>query len=230
MRLFLGVLIGLLLAVGIAAAAAYMAFGELTDIGERDRSKDVSETHDLQGFDEISVGGVYELNVHVGPAFSVEVSGAPEEMERIDVDVEDGVLRLEQEDRKFSKRRWRNMGLTAEITLPALSAIHVAGVADAEVDGVDAEDFSASLSGVGEVDLAGTCGALTARVSGVGELDASDLQCAEVDVRVSGVGEARVYASQSVYASVSGIGSIDVEGSPTNVVKDKSLFADISVR
>lgn len=230
MRLFLGVLIGLLLAVGIAAAAAYMAFGELTDIGERDRSKDISETYDLQGFDEISVGGVYELNVRVGPAFSVEVSGAPEEMERIDVGVEDGVLRLEQEDRKFSRRRWRNMGLTAEITLPALSAIHVAGVADAEVDGVDAEDFSASLSGVGEVDLAGTCGALTARVSGVGELDASDLQCAEVDVRVSGVGEARVYASQSVYASVSGIGSIDVEGSPANVVKDKSLFADISVR
>lgn len=230
MRLFLGILIGLLLAIGIAAAAAYMAFGELTDIGERDRSKDITETYDLQGFDRISVGGVYELDVSVGPEFSVTVSGAEDEMARMEIDVVDGVLELGQQVHKLGKRRWRNMGLTATISLPTLTAIDVAGVAEADVAGVDAETFSASLSGVGEVDLAGTCGSLTARVSGVGELDASELHCADVDVRVSGVGEARVYASKSVYASVSGVGSIDVDGSPSEVVKDKSLFADISVR
>lgn len=230
MRLFLGILIGLLLAVGIAAAAAYMAFGELTDIGERDRSKDITRTYDLQGFDQISVGGVYELDVRVGGDFSITVSGAPDEMDRMEIEVVDGVLQLGQEEPKFGKRRWRNMGLTADISLPSLTAIDVAGVAEVDVEGVDAETFSASLAGVGELDLVGTCRSLTARVSGVGELDASELQCADVDVRVSGVGEARVYAGQSVYASVSGVGSIDVEGSPSEVVEDKSFFADISVR
>ena len=64
----------------------------------------------------------------------------------------------------------------------------------------------------------------------MGDLDAEELRCADVEVRVSGIGEARVYASESVDASVSGIGSISIYGSPSDVTKDKSVFADISVK
>lgn len=230
MRLFLGILIGLVLAIGIAAAAAYMAFGEISDFGDRDRSADVTQTYDFEGFDQIAVGGVYELDVQVGSDFSVRISGAPEEMARVEAEVEDGVLRLDQEDRNHGVRRWRNLGLTAVVTMPALTGLSVSGVAEADVAGVKAENFSARLSGVGEIDISGTCGALSAHVSGVGELDAADLECADVDVHVSGVGDAKVYASESVYATVSGIGSISVYGSPDRVEKNGGLFADISVR
>lgn len=230
MKIFFGILIGLVLAIMIAAGAAYMAFGNIRDFEERDKSGDVSMSYDLTGFDRIVVGGVYELNVRVGEGFSIEVSGAPDEMERMEIEVEDGVLRLGQQERMRGKRRWRDQGLSAEITMPALAALNVSGVTDANVTGVDADDFSARLSGVGEIDIAGTCGSLTARVSGVGALDAENLQCVDVEVRVSGIGDAEVYASQSVHASVSGIGSIGIYGSPSVVETDKSLFADISVK
>jgi putative autotransporter adhesin-like protein len=230
MKLIFGILIGLVLAVGIAGGAAYMAFGDITDIGERDKGNDISQTYELAGFNEIDIGGVYEVDVRVGPDFSVTLSGAPDEMARADVAVESGVLRLTQEDPRRGKRRWRNMGLTAEISLPALNAIEIAGVADVDIDGVAADDFSVRLAGVGEIDVAGTCNALSARVSGVGELDAADLQCADVDVRVSGVGEASVYASRSVDASVGGIGSITVYGSPAQVEKSSGFLADITVK
>ncbi len=123
------------------------------------------------------------------------------------------------------------MGLTAEITMPALRSIDLAGVADGDVRGVDSESFDVDLSGVGDLNISGSCGRLNADVSGVGDLNARELECRVVDVDVSGVGEASVYASEEVDASVNGIGSITIYGSPSNVDKSTSTFlSSISVK
>lgn len=230
MKFLLGILIGLLLAVSIAAGAAYIAFGDLRDFGDRDRSNDITETYDLTGFDKIDVGGVYEIDVMVGGDYAIAVSGAPEEMSRIEVYVENGELFLDQKRPERGKRRFRNHGLTAVISVPALSAIDVSGVVDGEVKGISAGAFSADLSGVGDLDLSGTCENLDADVSGVGDLDAEDLKCLTVDIQVSGIGDATVYASQAVEASVSGIGSITVYGSPSQVEKESGFISNITVK
>lgn len=230
MKIFFGVVIGLVLAIGIAAMAAKYAFGSLGDVGERDKSKDITETMDLAGFDEIDVGGVFELDVSVGGDFSVIVSGAPSEMERLNARVENGALKLDRKEGEHAKRRWRDFGLTAEITLPALKGVDIAGVADARISGVDADEFDIDLAGVGDLTVTGTCGSLEADVSGVGDLNAKGLECDDVDIDVSGVGSASVYASSAADASVSGIGSIDIYGSPARVEKSSSFIASISVK
>lgn len=232
MKFILGLLVGLILAVGIAAGGAYMAFGDLRDIdfGDRDRSEDVTETYELSGFDAIEVGGVFEIDVSVGGDFSVVLTGAASEMERVEAKVENGELVLDQRRPDRGKRRWRNQGVTATISMPAMTAIDVSGVVDGDVTGIDAESFSADFSGVGDLNLSGTCGSLKARLSGVGDLDARELECLTADVDVSGIGEASVYASEEADASVSGIGSISIYGSPAKVDKDSSFLADISVK
>lgn len=230
MRIFFGIIIGLVLAIGIAATAANYAFGSLRDVSDRDKSKDVTETFDLTGFDEIDVGGVFELDVTVGGDFSVVISGAPSEMERLEAGVENGVLKLDRKEGQRGKHRWRDFGLTAEITLPALTSVDIAGVADGRIEGVDADNFEIDLAGVGDLNIDGSCGRLDADVSGVGDLDAKGLECREVDIEVSGVGSASVYASEAVDASVSGIGSVDIYGSPSNVEKSSSFIASISVK
>jgi hypothetical protein len=100
---------------------------------------------------------------------------------------------------------------------------------DGRVAGISADGFRADLSGVGDLELAGECVALEANVSGVGDLDAADLRCANVTVTVSGVGEAKVYASESVDASVTGMGDISIAGDPKEVRKSGGLFSDIDV-
>jgi len=229
MKFFFGLIIGLFLAVGIAAAAAYMAFGEIGDFGERDRSKDITQQYDFVDFDRIDIGGVYEIDVAVGGDFSVEISGSPEAMARVEAAVENGELVL-GEEKRTGKRHWRNHGLTAVISMPALTAIDVAGVVDGDVTGISADQFDADLSGVGDLDLEGSCGSLNVHVSGVGDLDAKGLECENVEVSVSGVGDASVYASQSVDASVSGIGSISIYGSPANVEKSGGFLSSIDVK
>lgn len=230
MRIFFGVIIGLVLAICIAFFAAKQAFGGFSDIGGRDKSKDVTQTLDLAGFDRIDIGGVFEIDVAVGGDFAVTVSGAPEDIERLDATVENGVLKLDQDDNRAGKKRWRNQGMTAVISLPSLTGFDLAGVASGEVTGVDADEFRVDLAGVGDLTLAGTCGRLDAQVSGVGDLDARALECREVDIDVSGVGEASVYASEAVDATVSGIGSIDIYGSPAAVEKTSNFIASITVK
>ncbi|WP_425407932.1 head GIN domain-containing protein [Hyphococcus sp.] len=230
MKVFFGVIIGLALAIGVAVAAAYYAFGGIGDLGGRDKSNDVMRTIDVTGFDRIDIAGVYEIDVTVGGDYSVQISGAPSEMEKLDASVSNGELVLDQDRSKKTKRSWRNTGLTAVIILPSLSAIDIAGVADATVRGVEGDEFRVDLSGVGDIDVSGTCGRLDADVSGVGELNARALECRDVDVEVSGIGEAKVYASQSVDAAVNGIGSISVYGSPENVDKSSTFLSSISVK
>ena len=230
MRIFFGIIIGLVLAVGIAFFAAKSAFGDLRDIGGRDKSKDVTQTLDLAGFDRIDIAGVFEVDVTVGGDFAVTVSGAPDQMDRLDATVENGVLKLDQDEIRFGKNRWRNQGMSAPISLPSLNGFDLAGVADGDVTGIDAEDFRVDIAGVGDLTLTGSCGRFDAQVSGVGDLNAKGLECREVDIDVSGVGSAAVFASESVDASVSGIGSVDIYGSPSKVEKTNSFIASINVR
>lgn len=229
MKFLVGLVIGAIIAAAIGAGAIAIAFGELDDIEIKDRDKgnDITRTLDLKDFDKIEVAGVYELDVTVGPEFAITLSGREEELDRVEASVEDGVLVLDQGKRE--KHSLRRHGVTATISMPALSALDVAGVVDGEIDGIAGGDFAVDLSGVGDVDLSGECDALTARVSGVGDLNAEDLKCKTAKVSVSGVGDASVYASEAVEASISGMGEIDVYGSPPSVEKSGGMFSHIEV-
>lgn len=232
MRIFFGFLIGLVIAGAIAATAFKVAWGDIADIGDRDRGDDKTETVAVADFDRISIAGVFELDVAVGGDYSVTLSGKEEDLARTTAEVQDGVLVLDTGERdREGKRRFVKHGISAKIAMPALNGIDVAGVVDGEIRGINAESFSADVSGVGDLDLSGTCGSFDADVSGVGDLDAESLECRSVKIDVSGVGEASVYASESVDAQIAGIGKINVSGSPAQVSKSQSSpFGRISVK
>lgn len=223
MKIFLGFLIGLILAGAIAATALKVAWGDITDVGDRDRAADETRAIEVADFDRIDIAGVVELDATVGGDYALTLSGRADDLDRARAEVVDGELILDtahnegRVGRKIIRR-----GVTATLTVPALSAVEAAGVVDGEVKGISAGAFSVDISGVGDLKLSGTCDALDAEVSGVGDLDAKDLQCRTVDVEVSGVGGAGVYASESASAEIAGIGKIEIYGSPPSVSKSNS--------
>ncbi len=232
MRLLLGFLVGLVIAGIIAVTALKVAWGDVTDLDSRDRGDDKTMTIDVGDFDRVSVAGVFEVDVTVGGDYAVTLSGKEDDLARTSARVENGRLTLDTAKRnEGGKRKFVKHGVTAKISLPSLNAIEAAGVVDGDIQGIDAESFSADISGVGELTLSGNCGNFDAEVSGVGELDANDLKCRSVKVDVSGVGSASVYASESVDAELAGIGKIEIAGSPANVSKSQSSpFGRISVK
>lgn len=184
-----------------------------------------SATLDLRDFDAIEIGGAYELDVIVGEDYSIELSGPSDEMARVEASLKNGALVLGSKKRHTGDHK----GVKAVVTMPALNRIAVSGVANADISGVRADHFKLDLSGVGKVNIAGACGKVFVRVSGVGEVDAQSLQCKAADVKVAGIGQARVYASESVSAEVSGMGGIVVDGSPKAIDKRGGFFSEIKV-
>ncbi len=187
---------------------------------------EVSRQFDLTDFETIAIAGVFELDAKAGEEYAIILSGHEKQMERVDISVRNGKLTLS------SRRGGRGKKTTiyAEVRAPRLTGIVVSGVAEADITNIEADEFKARLSGVGEVTIEGECGFLDAKVSGVGELDAEDLKCREVDVIVSGVGSASVYAAEIVDARVSGMGDIEVSGAPSKVRKSGGFLADISIK
>ena len=187
-----------------------------------------TQTFDFKNFEQVSVSGVYDLDVKVGEAFSITLSGHDQEMENLKVREEDGVLHL---GKKNKKQKYKNSnGIEASITLPNLTGLKVSGVAEGNITGIDADNFDIRVSGVGEVTMSGRCNHMTAKVSGVGEISAKDLKCNDVHVALSGVGEADVYASKSIDVSASGVGEVNVWGKPEEVSKSKGFMSSINIK
>lgn len=209
----------------IYLSAALMAFAPPAFAGET-----VRRSFELQDFSAIEISGAYDLDVKVGDDYSVTISGHETELARSEVSVRNGALVLGSRKRLHrEKDHDGHDSLTATVTLPALDRLTVSGVVDADISGVDAGAFEVNLSGVGEVNIEGRCKRLDARVSGVGELNARALECAEADIALSGMGEASVYAREAAKAEVSGMGEINIYGSPKTVDKRGGFFSEISV-
>lgn len=193
------------------------------------RAQEAERVLPLEGFDKVAVAGVYDLNVVVGPTFVVRLRGGADQLDRVVAEVRRDTLVLDLKDRKGGWKGRRDQHIEAYVSAPSLVGVDISGVADARIAGIKSNLFKAAMSGVGELRLEGACRQLSAEVSGVGDLDATKLKCANVWVQVSGVGEAGVFASEAVDATVSGMGDIRVIGSPKKVKKSGGLFADISV-
>lgn len=208
-----------------ATISSLLCFSALNaQAGNNDK---ISKSFDYEGFSEIEIAGVYNLDVKVGGDFGIDLSGREKEMKRVEVEMKGDTLILSQKKRKG----WggNQKGIDAVITLPVLSEIEVSGVVDGAIDGVDSENFVVEVSGVGDLEISGRCGNLDASVSGVGDLDAKKFECKNVEISLAGVGDATVFASEAVDASVSGVGDIDVYGAPKSVEKSGGMFSDISV-
>ena len=182
---------------------------------------------ELGEFDRIQVAGAYELHVQVGGKYAVNISGSDRALGRLNVHVDDGTLVLDQ-NKEFADG-FHLESLKATITMPRLKGVEVKGFADVEIEGIDADTFDAELGGAAAMELSGRCGALNARLSGIGELDAKALRCKRVEVRVSGIGAASAYASEVADVKSTGIGGIDIYGSPPIVNKDASPFSGVTI-
>ena len=181
----------------------------------------------LDAFNSILIKGGMELNIEVGPGFSVEVTGDDYRASDVEFIVDDGELTIDMPDR--GRRFWDDADIAVSITMPEMVGIRVDGAVDAEIDGIDSDVFELDLRGAGDIELSGTCGDLTVDVRGAGDIDAEDLKCKDVKVELRGAGDVTVFAKESIDARLAGIGNIDVMGKPENVRKRLGGLGNISI-
>lgn len=152
-----------------------------------------AETRNLQGFDMVSAAGRVEVEIVIGPEYSVELTGP--RVDNVITRVEGGRLEIEP---RTNRRGWRGRDAHVRITMPSLRGLDVAAGAELTASAVAASDFALDVSSGGSVDVRGSCETLALDVSSGASVQAGDFRCASVRADASSGASATVYAANAI--------------------------------
>ncbi len=188
-----------------------------------------TRTYTIQPFTKIYLEGTFKVILEQGAQPGLRIKTDEDNFKYINVESNAQSLSL-----KITKKHFDFESLTLYITFKELEELKIEGGISLETKGyVDLKDFYLNVQGgadiemnmkaenisvIGEggvkIEFDGIASELKAKVSGAGYLDAADLKAKKVDVRIEGVGAAAVYATDNLYASISGVGKIRYKGDP----------------
>lgn len=179
-------------------------------------------------FDRVELAGHYDVRVTVGGAPSVRAEGDEAELERLEIKVVDGQLRIGSKPGS-----WTSTGKTiVHVTAPSLQAVEVSGSGNMEVGafrtqrfegdvagsgnlvmkGLDSEEASFDIAGSGNVRAAGRARDIELEVAGSGNGQFAELQAENARISIAGSGGAQVRASGTAAVSIVGSGNVGVTG------------------
>jgi hypothetical protein len=189
----------------------------------------VSETRQVAEFDRIHLKGSGKVFLTRGESLSIEIK------------TDDNILpviKTEVTDRKLviSNKNYnpRPTVLSYFITVNDLKGIAVSGSADITSDSkLVADNFSADISGSGDMRLelevgnldsdisgsgtmrfSGKADSLAASIKGAGNIRAFDMQARNVSLKITGSGNCEVNASETLNVKITGSGDVKFKGSP----------------
>lgn len=201
----------------------------------------IRETRDLPSFDQIDVGGAFEVKLTIGEPQKVEVEAKQNSIDKINTEVRNNKLVIS------SDRINSNTPLNIYITVPSLTRLEAHGAAEItgentiyaemfEVDAsgaasveliLDIKTLRSEVSGAADVELSGKAQQHSMEVSGAATLDARKLESETADADVSGAGTAKVNAL-NVTGNTSGAGEIiSDEGDWEKADESEDIVVDI---
>lgn len=220
---------GLLAIVPASLLAACAASGNAQEA--RLSGVEGSRSFNVSGFERVSLRGSDNVVVKVGPAASVTAKGDTAILDRLEIEVVNGELRVGREE----GFRWRGDQGSAlvTVTLPRLTAASVAGSGDMDVDRAEASSFDAAIAGSGnlriasltadaaEISIAGSGNAtidagrgksLDVSIAGSGNADAAGFRSERADISIAGSGNARAAVDGEADISIIGSGDAEIIG------------------
>lgn len=183
-----------------------------------------TEARTVAAFDQIDVSGFATVNVVGGQHQSVVVTTDDNLLPYVETQVENGRLKIKSREKIKPKSK-----LFVDVTVPGLRAAKVSGAGDLFLSQIVADHLELTISGAGTLNASGHAQQVSAKISGAGDADLSQLYADDASIRISGAGDAKVFASNSIKANISGAGDIDCYGDPLHVDQRISGAGDFSL-
>lgn len=202
-------------------------------------------TFDIKDFDELEVGGIYDVYITQGDDYSIEVKGRERYKRDVLIKKYGNVLEVDMAGRKWDllKELDDDFRLDVFITMPGLEKINSKGLSyfeikEFEVDNldidlsgassgeikVDARELKIYLDGASSLDLEGVSEYMEVDVSGASSLKAFDHKTKTAEVSASGASNAKVNASRRLSVDANGLSTVRYEGDPdVNIVNEDEL-------
>jgi hypothetical protein len=240
MRKYLSIIA--LLAVMILVNSCHHYWGKRV----RGNGNITTEDHSVSNFKNVEVGGSINVYVSQGSPSSVKLEGDENIIKYVEVIQEgDRVIVRNKEGYNLEPSGEMKVYVTtpvyneietsgasdiigqSKITNSEDLNIRVSGAGDVKLE-LDAPRIKAEISGSGSIHIKGETKEAELKLSGVGSAHCYDLLSENTKVDISGAGSAQVYASVNLEASVSGVGSVNYKGNPTNVKQEVSGAGSVS--
>ena len=202
----------------LAAVSIGLLFGATmayaTGVTEEGSGNVVTKRLALSGFTGIEVAGSWQVTVRPGP-YDVQVTVDDNVADDLQVEVRGDALH-------FGLRpqvRLRRVTLRAQVTMPSLEAVGVAGSGDAAFADFESPSLRLSVTGSGDVEGSGvSVGALVVGVSGSGDVSLEGCASDSADVTIAGSGDVTLQGAADEQPAgdltlhISGSGSADLGG------------------
>lgn len=212
----------------------------------------ITVTRQVSGFNALQISGPFDVYVEQGNTESLTYKAPKEVLNRIITEVDGHTLRISNKHDNWGwgynswwsdKSWWRHHAkIVVNITVKDLNSIKVSGSGGAFFDNgfttnslkllvrgsgnihgkINVRELESRISGSGNITMTGSANQSTSNVSGSGNFIAGDLITSSSSVRVSGSGNAKINASDSLVAGVSGSGDVRYTGDAKSVRKSTS--------
>ena len=183
---------------------------------EIDRGPATTETREVDEFDSISLRGSAQLQVRIGEPVSLTVEGSEKALARVETEVDGDTLYI-----RTSRKDWVFPGgssrLIVRVTLPKLADLRLEGGNDVRLTGFDGGETTIDIEGAANLKGEGRLDELTVHMSGAGHADLRQLVASDATVTVDGVGSVYVNSTESLDATMNGVGAILYSGTPRDV-------------
>jgi hypothetical protein len=183
----------------------------------------------VTGFDRVAATGSEDIAITTGKAPSVTATGPQDQLDHLDIRVEAGTLRIGHKGNSWG---WNREGVKIRVTMAALKGVKLAGSGDVTADSGSGPEFTAELSGSGDLNIthidsasavfstagsgdiaaAGKCTSARVAISGSGDMNLGHLACADIDIRIAGSGDVSANATRTANVRISGSGDVKVTG------------------
>ena len=177
----------------------------------------VSEERNVGEFKSVDVSGAFAVEIVAQKDFSVVIETDDNILPLVKTEVEDGVLKISREGNFSSRGK-----VTVHIFAPNIENLDASGASKISVNDLDNDSLNLDVSGASKIDLNGKTERLKVDLSGASNIDAENLKAENVSVDASGASSVSVFASNELYADLSGATRLIYSGEPNNVVKKTS--------
>lgn len=216
----------------VLAPALFIAACGSSANAARDDGPQTTRRFPVGAFRSVELAGSDDVHVVPGNRQGVTASGPAGVLDRLDIRVEGGSLKISRRKSGWSMSWGSSRGAVITVTTPGINAAALAGSGNMRIDQVSGGAFRGSLAGSGklimpsvrvgtlalnlagsgDISAAGSAQNAKLSVGGSGNLIAPRLVSQTADISVSGSGSAQTAARGRASLSVAGSGNITVRG------------------
>jgi hypothetical protein len=184
----------------------------------------------VAGFSQVALRGSDDVDVRVGPAFSVRAEGPSDQLDKLKIVKDGDTLRIGRVHGARFHWGGHHEGVKIFVTMPRIAEANIAGSGDMTIDKAEGSKFvgstagsgglsvgaisvdtaDLSIAGSGDMALTGSAKQLTVNIAGSGNVDAGGLKAQGAKVSIAGSGGVKADVTGPAEVSVMGSGDVDL--------------------